>query len=347
MSEEERRKKKLVEKYEKVQMDLLGSGTYGDVYMVKEKFTGMQYAMKKIKLLDMEEGIPPTALREISILKEVPHENVVQLKDVYCRPDEVCLIFEFVESDLKRFMKRGMAQTRSPNGRLSAELTWDFTHQLLKGLAFCHQSRCIHRDLKPHNLLITDRPGEKHILKIADFGLARIVTLPIPKLTHDVVTVWYRAPELLYGLENYALPVDIWSAGCIFAEMACGVPLFMGDCEIDTLFKIFRKLGTPNEQTWPGVTELKNYKPTYPKWKKVPWVKIRSLGNLIQAEGCDALSRMMAYDPAARISSVKALELPYFQNNPYKRSALMSQQGNHPTEGGRHADPGLRYRVQR
>lgn len=337
------RKKDIKDKYERVPMDKLGSGTYGDVYMVRDRTTGISRAMKKIKLTDMEEGIPPTALREISLLKTLPHENVVRLHDVYCRPNEVCLIFEYVESDLKKFMKRGSNGQRSQTNRLSPDMTWDFTKQLLEGLTYCHKLRIIHRDLKPHNLLISDRPGERHILKIADFGLARVVMLPIPKLTHDVVTVWYRPPELLLGIENYALQVDVWSAGCIFAEMACGAPLFMGECEIDTFFKICQKLGTPDESVWAGISELKHYKPAFPKWKKVPWMKIRNLGALIREDGCDALSRMMTYDPALRISAVRALELPYFQTNPYKRSALMAQQGHH--QHGRLANQEVRYRA--
>merc|ERR1719265_969519 len=144
--------------------------------------------------------------------------------------------------------------------------------QLCRGVEFCHASRIIHRDIKPQNLLIDHRMR----LKIADFGLARAFTLPVPKYTHEVVTVWYRPPEILLGAPLYSLPVDIWSIGCVLGEMATGQPLFAGDSEIDTIFKIFQKLGTPTEQTWPGVSELPDFKPTFPKWPARGWPSIRN-----------------------------------------------------------------------
>lgn len=116
--------------------------------------------------------------------------------------------------------------------------------QLLQGLAYCHAHRVIHRDLKPQNLLVTD----DGVIKLADFGLARPVTIPSRCYTHEVVTMWYRAPEILLGTRLYSTGIDIWSLGCIFSEMATTKPLFSGDSEIDQLFNIFRKLGTPNPE---------------------------------------------------------------------------------------------------
>ena len=132
--------------------------------------------------------------------------------------------------------------------------------QILAGINFCHARRVLHRDLKPQNLLI-DKSGA---LKLADFGLARAFGIPVRTYTHEVVTLWYRAPEILLGLKQYSTPVDMWSIGCIFAEMIMKRPLYPGDSEIDELFKIFRTLGTPDEETWPGVSKLPDYKPTFP-----------------------------------------------------------------------------------
>jgi serine/threonine protein kinase len=141
-------------------------------------------------------------------------------------------------------------------------LAKSYMYQICKGLAFCHGRRIIHRDLKPQNLLI-DRNGA---IKLADFGLARAFGVPIRAYTHEVVTLWYRAPEILLGSAQYACPVDMWSVGTIFAELVTRRPLIPADSEIDALFRIFRLLGTPTEATWPGVSALPDYKATFPTW---------------------------------------------------------------------------------
>lgn len=292
-------------RYEKLDAKILGEGTYGEVYKVKDQITGEILAMKRMKLHDEEEGIPSTAIREISILKELPHRNVVQLRDVFCAKQKVMLVFEFVESDLKKFMKKS-------GGALNVNLVRDFSYQLISGIDFLHNHRIIHRDLKPQNLLITQDPNP--ILKIADFGLARAYALPIPKYTHEVVTVWYRAPEILLGQAEYSLPVDIWSCGCIVAEMGCGAALFMGDCEIDTIFKIFQKLGTPSFKEWPNLEYLRDFKQeTFPKWRRKPWPEIRDLGRLVGYDCCDLLGHLLAYDPINRCSAERALLHNFFK----------------------------------
>ena len=132
-----------------------------------------------------------------------------------------------------------------------------YLKQLLLGIAYCHSHRVLHRDLKPQNLLI-DR--NNNALKLADFGLARAFGIPIRTYTHEVVTLWYRAPEILLGSKHYSTPVDVWSIGCIFSEMSNQRPLFPGDSEIDQLYKIFQMLGTPDEENWPEVSHLPDYK---------------------------------------------------------------------------------------
>merc|ERR1712087_534628 len=200
---------------------VLGEGTYGKVYKARVVRTGESVAMKQMKLDAQEEGVPSTAIREIALLKELSHPNVVRLLDVLCKPNKLVLVFEFLENDLKKYMKQ-------QNGRLTPAAVKRFAYQLCRGIEFCHANRIIHRDIKPQNLLI----NKDLQLKLADFGLARAFTVPIPKYTHEVVTVWYRPPEILLGSQLYSIPVDLWGAGCILAEMASGSPLFPGDSEI-------------------------------------------------------------------------------------------------------------------
>ena len=122
----------------------------------------------------------------------------------------------------------------------------------------------MHRDLKPQNLLID---AEKGVIKLADFGLARAFGVPVKTYTHEVVTLWYRCPEILLGAKQYSTGVDLWSIGCIMAEMAQRRPLFTGDSEIDQIFKIFKVLGTPNDSLWPEATQYADFKAKFPKWK--------------------------------------------------------------------------------
>jgi len=180
-----------------------------------------------------------------------------------------------------------------------------YLYQITEGMCFCHKRRILHRDLKPQNLLI----DSKGVIKLADFGLARAVGIPVRVYTHEVVTLWYRAPEVLLGSNRYSMPVDIWSIGCIFAEMASKKPLFHGDSEIDQLFRVFRVLGTPTEETWKGVTELPDYKPSFPKWKDN---KLAQATKQIDADGLDLLQQMLIYDPSRRIIAKAILQHKYF-----------------------------------
>ena len=143
------------------------------------------------------------------------------------------LVFEFLDQDLKKYLD-------VCDQGLDLPILKSFLFQLLTGVAYCHHSRILHRDLKPPNLLI-NREGQ---LKLADFGLARAFGIPVRSYTHEVVTLWYRAPDILMASRKYSTPVDIWSVGCIFAEMCNGRPLFSGTSEADQLDKIFRMLGT-------------------------------------------------------------------------------------------------------
>ena len=293
-----------MDRYEKIEKNgSLGEGTYGVVYKAKDLQTGNIVALKRIRLEVEDEGVPSTALREISLLRELNHPNIVELKDCVQSEGKLYLVFEFVEKDLKKFMDH------TP-GFLDPMLVKSYMYQLLRGLMFCHKRAIMHRDLKPQNLLVS-REG---VLKLADFGLARAFSLPIRQLTHEVVTLWYRAPEVLLGARHYAPPVDIWAVGTIFVELVNKRPVFPGDSEIDELYKIFRGLGTPTNATWPGVEQLPDFAVTFPKWP------VRSMSTLIKngaslcEDGLDLLQQMLHFDPSKRISAKAALEHPYFND---------------------------------
>lgn len=287
-----------LENYE--QSEKIGEGTYGVVYKAIQKSTRLTVAMKKIRLETEEEGVPSTAIREISLLRELKHDNVVRLIDLVHDDKRLWLVFEFLDMDLKKYLD-------STTGQLSSSLLKSYTHQLLKGLVYCHSRRIIHRDLKPQNLLI-DRNG---CLKLADFGLARAFGVPLRSYTHEVVTLWYRAPEVLLGSKLYSTGLDMWSVGCIFAEMAKKAPLFPGDSEIDQLFKIFRILGTPNEELWPGVDQLPDYKENFPSWSKKD---LEAMFPTLDVAGCELMEEMLAYAPSVRISAKRALKHWYFDD---------------------------------
>ncbi|CAK85489.1 unnamed protein product (macronuclear) [Paramecium tetraurelia] len=291
------------ERYQK--LEKIGEGTYGLVYKAKDNQTGEIVALKKIRMDHEDEGVPSTAIREISLLKEVQHPNIVPLKDVVYDESRLYLIFDFVDLDLKKYMESVP--------QLDRVQVKKFIHQMLQALNYCHQNRVIHRDLKPQNILVDIKQQNT---QIADFGLARAFGLPLKTYTHEVITLWYRAPEILLGQRQYSTPVDIWSLGCIFAEMAQKRPLFCGDSEIDQLFKIFKIMGTPKESTWPGVSTLPDFKSTFPRWP-TPTNPAATLGRDITnlcPLGLDLLAKMIVYDPYARITAEEALKHAYFDD---------------------------------
>ncbi|RVE40420.1 hypothetical protein evm_014929, partial [Chilo suppressalis] len=189
-------------------VEKIGEGTYGVVYKARDVETGKEIALKKIKLENEPEGVPSTALREISVLRELCHPAVVQLLDVLLTENKLFLVFEFLHMDLKRLMD-------IYKGPMPHDLVKSYLAQLLEGIAYCHSMRVLHRDLKPQNLLVD---GEGRV-KLADFGLARAFGIPLRAYTHEVVTLWYRAPEILLGAKFYSTAVDVWSLACIYAEM--------------------------------------------------------------------------------------------------------------------------------
>jgi non-specific serine/threonine protein kinase len=284
-------------------LEKLGEGTYATVFKGKNRMTHDIVALKEIHL-DSEEGAPSTAIREISLMKELKHINIVRLQDVIHTENKLMLVFEYMDQDLKKYMD---TVGRANHGALEAPTIKSFMYQLLKGIAFCHDNRVLHRDLKPQNLLINKR-GE---LKLGDFGLARAFGIPVNTFSNEVVTLWYRAPDVLLGSRTYSTTIDIWSAGCIMAEMYTGRPLFPGTTNEDQLLKIFRTMGTPTEQTWPGVSQFPEYKQTFPMY---PAQHINTILPMVDAYGLDLLNRMLQYQPHLRISAKDALTHVYFND---------------------------------
>ncbi|KAF0701140.1 Aste57867_8363 [Aphanomyces stellatus] len=292
-----------MERYQKIEKNgTIGEGTYGVVYKAKDLKTGHTVALKRIRLEVEDEGIPSTALREISILRELEHPNIVKLLNCLQDSGKLYLVFEFVDRDLKRHMDKIL-------GTVDPMLTKAYMYQLLKGLAFCHARGVMHRDLKPQNLLVS----ESGTLKIADFGLARAFSMPTRKYTHEVVTLWYRAPEILLGQEVYTTSVDIWSCGVIFAELIKKKALFPGDSEIDQLYRVFRVLGTPNEKNWSGVSKLRDYAATFPQWRPQD---LEPMFPKLDSDGLDLLKKMLVYSPSERITAKDAIRHPYFHDLP-------------------------------
>ncbi|KAL1915564.1 uncharacterized protein VTP21DRAFT_6688 [Calcarisporiella thermophila] len=279
----------------------VGEGTYAVVYQGTQKDSGRKVAIKKIKVGRLKEGLDMSAIREVMFLQELRHPNIVELIDVYTMKTNLHLVLEFLDSDLEMIIKDKSIVFMPADIKSWMLMT-------LRGLEHCHRNWILHRDMKPNNLLLS-HSGE---LKIADFGLARDFALPNRNMTSQVVTRWYRSPELLFGAKEYCYGVDIWAVGCIFAELMLRTPYVAGDSDMDQLTKIFHALGTPTEQDWPGMTNL----PDYVSFKTFPKVPLRTYFSAAGNDALDLLEKMLQFDPNKRISARDSLHHPYFKNKP-------------------------------
>ena len=220
---------------------------YGIVFRARDKITNEIYAIKKVKMQkELKEGFPITTIREINLLLGVEHNNIVQIREILSgnSVEKVYVVMEYMEHELKQLLDNqkhnfGWAEVKC------------LLKQLLQGLEYLHSMNIVHRDLKPSNILYNNQG----VLKICDFGLSRKFN-PHKPLTPVVVTLWYRAPELLLGQERYTKAVDIWSVGCIFAEMLLREAFLPGKNETEQLDLIFRTFGTPNDSQWSGWKSL-------------------------------------------------------------------------------------------
>uniref|UniRef100_A0A8C5BE91 Protein kinase domain-containing protein n=1 Tax=Gadus morhua TaxID=8049 RepID=A0A8C5BE91_GADMO len=270
-----------------IKLDKLGEGTYATVFKGRSKLTDNLVALKEIRL-EHEEGAPCTAIREVSLLKDLKHANIVTLHDIIHTDKSLTLVFEYLDKDLKQYMD-------DCGNIMSMHNVKIFLYQILRGLAYCHKRKVLHRDLKPQNLLI----NEKGELKLADFGLARAKSVPTKTYSNEVVTLWYRPPDVLLGSSEYSTQIDMWGVGCILYEMAAGRPLFPGSTVDDELHLIFRLLGTPTEENWPGITsieEFKSYK--FPKYKPQPFIN----------------HTRVCFESKKRISAEEAMKHGYFRS---------------------------------
>uniref|UniRef100_A0A914WFN9 Protein kinase domain-containing protein n=1 Tax=Plectus sambesii TaxID=2011161 RepID=A0A914WFN9_9BILA len=286
-------------------IEKLGEGSYATVYKSESIVDGCLVALKEIKL-QAEEGLPFTAIREASLLKGLRHANIVLLHDIIHDQHSFTFVFEYMQSDLSKYLELHPSGLHPHNTKL-------FLFQLLRGLAFCHEKKILHRDLKPQNLLINES-GE---LKLADFGLARAKSVPSRTYSHEVVTLWYRPPDVLLGSTDYSTSLDMWGVGCIFAEMVTGSALFPGTKDVyDQLDRIFSVLGTPTERTWQGVTMLPNfYTGLFHSYSSLRWNDVHSsLGRL--GVGESLLTALLQLNPRRRVSAAAAMLHPYFSDLP-------------------------------
>lgn len=292
-------------------LNLVGAGAYGQVFKARDpNKEGCVVAIKQIRIQRQgrhyEAGMPMAAIREISLLKQLEskeHPNIVKLLDVHHQTisdKDICLslVFEFIDQDLNTYLER------CPPPGLGPDRIRDLMIQMVNGIDFLHSNRIVHRDLKPQNILITS----DGILKLADFGLARIYASDM-KLTTVVVTLWYRAPEVLLT-GQYATAVDMWSCGCIFAELFIRRPLFKGSSEGDQLKKIFEVIGRPDPNEWPddGVLLWNSFKPSLPP-------PLDSFVPEIENLAKDLLEQMLIFNPKRRISARDAMHHAYFRDD--------------------------------
>lgn len=289
-------------RYKKI--EFLGEGQFATVYKACDVETNTIVAVKKIKIGNKEElkdGINRTALREIKLLRELKHTNVINLMDVFGQKSDISLVFDFMDTDLEVIIKDNNIVLTPANVKSYMLMT-------LQGLEYLHNNWILHRDLKPNNLLV----NSSGVLKIGDFGLAKFFGSPNRVYTHQVVTRWYRCPELLYGARNYAQGVDMWAVGCILAELLLRVPFFPGDSDLDQLMRIFQVLGTPTEQSWPGMLGLSDYI----RFKPFPGTPLRDIFTAAGNDLLQLLEQLLAINPLDRCSCEHALQLPYFSNKP-------------------------------
>ncbi|KAH3685801.1 hypothetical protein WICPIJ_003228 [Wickerhamomyces pijperi] len=283
----------------------VGEGTYAVVYLGHHTATQRPIAIKEIKAGQFKDGLDMSAIREMKYLQELRHLNIIELVDVFSSQEgDLNLVLEYLPADLEMLIK-DRSILFSP-GDIKSWLL-----MTLRGVHHCHRNHILHRDLKPNNLLLSPQ-GE---LKLADFGLARSLTSPNELLTHNVVTRWYRAPELLFESRHYTEAVDLWAVGVIFAELMLRVPYLPGRDDLDQIDVTFQALGTPTEENWSNVSSLPNYNDLkiYPEPTRSELRK-RFIGATEAA--LDLMCGLLCLNPANRWDTERALLSGYFKESP-------------------------------
>ncbi|KAF5375005.1 hypothetical protein D9758_000129 [Tetrapyrgos nigripes] len=293
--------------YSYERLNQIEEGSYGVVFRARDKQTGDIVALKKLKLDEEKNGFPITALREINALMSCRHENVVGIREVVVGDTltQVFIVMDFIEHDLKSLL------TLMPSPFLQSEIK-TLMLQLLSAVNHCHSNWILHRDLKTSNLLMNNRG----MIKVADFGLARRYGDPVGVggMTQLVVTLWYRAPEILLGAATYSTAVDMWSVGCIFAELLLKEPLFQAQGEMELLSMIFKLLGAPTNNSWPDYSSLPLAKTLSLPSPQPP--QFRQKFQHLTTAGIDLMMSLLTYDPERRITAEEALQHPYFTESP-------------------------------
>ncbi|XP_064242475.1 cyclin-dependent kinase 10 isoform X1 [Passer domesticus] len=319
-----------VKEFEK--LNRIGEGTYGIVYRARDTVTNETVALKKVRMDNEKDGMPISSLREITLLLQLQHPNIVELKDVVVgnHLESIFLVMGYCEQDLASLLEN--MQTPFSEAQVKCIIL-----QVLKGLQYLHENYIIHRDLKVSNLLMTD----KGCVKIADFGLARTYGMPPKPMTPKVVTLWYRAPELLLGMTTQTTSIDMWAAGCILAELLAHKPLLPGTSEIHQIDLIVQLLGTPNDNIWPvrapcpfshcpfslaaprplltlcfpqGFSKLPLA--TQYTLRKQPYNNLKHRFPWLSEAGLRLLNFLFMYDPKKRATAKDCLESSYFKEKP-------------------------------